>query len=84
MDQDGLLSGAEVAERLRLHPATVRRIPAAHLPYEETPGGDRRGGRRRYRPEDVEAYARGRTSSLDERVAELERWRKDVDRRLDG
>lgn len=81
------LSGPEVAELLDVHHSTVHRIPADQLPYEETPGGSLRRGRRRYRAEDVERYRKRRSADLSDRVeaaeariAELEAWRDRMER----
>ena len=57
---DGRLSPAQVGALLGISGDTVRRnIPREQLDYTETPGnGTGKGGHRRYRLEDVQAYAR--------------------------
>jgi len=49
---DGLLTMRQVAERLGLHPNTVRRIKPEALPFHRVV----ERGDRRYRVEDVDAY----------------------------
>ncbi len=83
MGEDGLLSSTEVAARLGVHPTTVQKIPASRLPYTTSPGGPRRGGRRRYRPEDVDAYLE-RSATLDARVTALEERMAAVEDELRG
>jgi hypothetical protein len=77
------LSGPEVAERLSVHLTTVHRIPAEQLPYEATPGGLHRAGRRRYRPEDVERYATKLAADIKARIAATEDRLTAIERRLD-
>ena len=51
------MTSAAVAVRLGVSKRTAQRIPRAVLPYTESPGGALRKGHRKYRREDVEAYA---------------------------
>lgn len=53
---DTWLTGPQVAEIIGVDRATVQRIPHDVLPYQETPGGSSRRGRRKYRADHVEAY----------------------------
>ena len=56
MNADELPSEA-VAALLGVSRRTVQRIPREQLAYTTTPGGPLRKGHRKYRREDVEAYA---------------------------
>ena len=86
-DDEITLSGTEVARRLGVHPSTVWRYTADELPYEETRGGTKRRGRRRYRLSDVERFQAGDNApapsltDLTARVADLEAWRRDHEQR---
>ena len=51
--RDARLTSRNVARLLNLSQATVGRIPKDQLDYWQTPGGHKR-----YRREDVQAYAR--------------------------
>jgi hypothetical protein len=58
---DGRLTPDEVGRVLGISGDTVRRIPRTQLPYDATPGevtGSGRYRQRRYRHQDVQAYAR--------------------------
>lgn len=87
-DEAASLTTRQVAVILRVDPSTVSRAPRESLPYETTPGGMVRGGRRRYRPSDVERYREilasersaepppaDRLAAVEADVAELRRWR---------
>ena len=52
------LTASEVADFLRIHPKTVKRIPADLLPYYRVTAGQRAD--RRYRIEDVMAWVESR------------------------
>ena len=82
------LSGPQVAAILGVSSVTVLRAPRSELPYEETPGGEQRGGRRRYRKADVEEYRQRRAGGTErverqlrglcERLDEVERQLRDA------
>lgn len=88
----GRLTTSGVAALLGMHRSRVLEIPREHLPYETTPGGPERGGRRSYDPEHVETYRKWRAGTgpsvpelertiadLGCRIAALEEWRSQVE-----
>jgi len=90
---DYTLGYSDVAALLGVHRSRVNKIPPEQLPYRETPGGSFKGGRRKYRPEDVEAYRRSRMrtdarftavevdiADLKADVADLKAWRESFER----
>ncbi len=77
-DPDQLIGATEAGRILGLTRGSVWRIPGDSLPFVLTPGGGKRQ-QRRYRRGDVERY-RGQVAplrpSIEERVADLEEWRR--------
>ena len=55
------LSVGQVANLLGISKQSVRRIPAAALPFFRVMDGGRAGGDRRYRRQDIDAYIEKRT-----------------------
>jgi hypothetical protein len=79
------LSGPQVAAILGVSSVTVFRAPRSELPYEETPGGSTRGGRRRYKRVDVEDYKQrraGGTERVERQLREQDDRLSQVERRL--
>lgn len=52
----GRLTSKDAAARIGVTASKLSKIPRDELPYATSPGGDRRGGRRYYHPEDLDAY----------------------------
>jgi len=70
------LPAREVAKILGVERTTVHRIPRSELPYRESPGSERRRGRRTYHRDDVERVRLDRSGqgrSLEDQIAELRR-----------
>jgi hypothetical protein len=78
----GWLTSTEAAALLGMPLRTFQRIPREELPYEQTSGGARRSGRRKYRRADVEQWTPGPGRSHEQRITDLERRLADVERRL--
>ena len=74
--EDPMLTVTQAAQLLGVSRATLWRWTANELPYETTPGGNKRAGRRRYRRSDVlAALERPSPTSVAGRVRALEEWR---------